>query len=161
MQLHRLDVRSKPFFERAVRLLHRDAAQIVDQFARRRVRKSHLLLRGRGGAFLSWVRCEGRVIGGHFNLHAGATVTAWVGATLPEHNDKFPATLLIWTDIEEACRRGAARLDLGGSGGVAGVARFKELLGAQEETRASWEIAAPAYRLWHRLRRPRAGGSAP
>jgi CelD/BcsL family acetyltransferase involved in cellulose biosynthesis len=120
-----------------------------------------LLRRGAGAAFLSWVRWEGRVIGGHFNLHAGPTVTAWVGATLPEHNDKFPATLLIGTDIEEACRRGAARLDLGGSGGIAGVAKFKELLGAGEEIRARWETAQPAYRLWSRLRRDAARRSAP
>ena len=111
-----------------------------------------LLLRGEGAAFLCWVRWEGRVVGGHFNLHAGESVTAWVGATMPEHADKFPATLVVWTEIEEACRRGAARLDLGGSGGQAGVARFKKLMGAREEIRGLWQSAAPAYRLWNRLR---------
>ncbi len=118
-----------------------------------------LLLGGAGAVFLSWVRWEGRVVGGHFNLHHDGTVTAWNGATAPEHNDKHPATLLVWTDIEEACRRGAAWLDLGGSGGVAGVARFKELLGAREEIRGRWESAAPAYRLWGRLRGSRPGGA--
>ena len=110
-----------------------------------------LLARGAGAAFLSWVRRDGRLIGGHVCFRHGAEVVAWIGATLPEHAAVFPATLLIWTDVVEACRGGAQRLDLGGSGGIAGVARFKELLGARFATRGCWETAAPLYRVWRRL----------
>jgi len=127
-----------------------------------------LLARGGGAAFLSWVRRDGRLIGGHVCFRHGAEVVAWNGATLPEHAEVFPATLLVWTDIVEACRGGAQRLDLGGSGGVAGVARFKELLGARFALRGRWETASPPYRLWRRLRagrrrattQPAGGGAA-
>jgi CelD/BcsL family acetyltransferase involved in cellulose biosynthesis len=98
-------------------------------------------------AFLSYVRHAGEIIGGHVCFHRGGRVTAWNGATLPEHNDKFPATLLIWTDIVEACRRGAVVLDLGGSGGIATLESFKRLLGAREETRLHC-LRAPAPLRW-------------
>jgi hypothetical protein len=111
-----------------------------------------LLVRGEGHAFLTYVRYRGTVIGGHVSFHWGDRVTAWNGATLPEHNDKFPATLLIWTDIEEACRRGAAVLDLGASGGIPSLANFKKLLGASEEIRFQYEKAQPLYR-WLRCGR--------
>lgn len=111
-----------------------------------------LLTAGEGRVFLSYVRHEGQVIGGHLNLHWGDRVTAWNGATLPEHNDKFPATLLIWTDIEEACRREALQLDLGGSGGISSLANFKKLLGAQEEIRQQFELTSPLYRWLRRGR---------
>jgi hypothetical protein len=94
-----------------------------------------LLCEGAGSAFLSCVHHAGQVIGGHLCVHYGDRVTAWNGATRPEHNDKFPSTLLIWNDIVEACRRGAAWLDLGGSAGIASLVNFKTLLGAQQEPR--------------------------
>jgi hypothetical protein len=94
-----------------------------------------LLCEGQGSVFLSVVRYAGEVIGGHLCVQHRDRVTAWNGATRPQHNDKFPATLLIWTDLQEACRRGATWLDLGGSGGIATLANFKKLLGAQTETR--------------------------
>jgi len=111
-----------------------------------------LLVQGRGAAFLTYVRFEGRVIGAHLSLHRGDRVTAWNGATLAEHNDKFPATLLIWTDLEEACRREAAVLDLGGSAGLTKLASFKKLLGAEEEIRGHYLKEA---RLFHLARRAR------
>ncbi len=110
-----------------------------------------LLTRSGGAAFLSWVRWEGRLIGGHLCLHHRDDVTAWLGATASAHNDKFPATLLVWTDIEEACRRQALRLDLGGSGGSASIARFKELLGAHAEVRGHYTVASWPYAAWRRL----------
>ncbi len=119
-----------------------------------------LLARGAGAAFLSWVRRDGRLIGGHVCFRHGAEVVAWNGVTLPEHADVFPATLLIWTDVVEACRGGAQRLDLGSSGGIAGVARFKELLGARFATRGRWETAAPLYRAWRGWRAAGRGAGA-
>jgi CelD/BcsL family acetyltransferase involved in cellulose biosynthesis len=112
-----------------------------------------LFVEGAGQVFLAFVRYQGRVIGGHFNFHWGDRVTAWNGATLPEHNDKFPATLLIWTDLVEACRRGATWLDLGGSGGITKLANFKKLLGAEERIRGHYERAGWPYRWVSRSRR--------
>jgi len=102
--------------------------------------------------FLSYVQYEDELIGGHVNFGWGRRVTAWNGATLAEHNDKFPATLLIWTDIVEACQRGAEILDLGGSGGIATLANFKKLLGASEEIRIHYQKTRRCYR-WLRQAR--------
>ncbi|MFH1842900.1 MAG: GNAT family N-acetyltransferase [bacterium] len=102
--------------------------------------------------FLSYVLFADELIGGHVNFHWGQRVTAWNGATLAEHNDKFPATLLIWTDISEACQRGATVLDLGGSGGIATLAKFKKLLGASEEARVHYQKTRRFHR-WLRLGR--------
>ncbi len=106
-----------------------------------------LVSEGAGKVFLSLVRFEDRLIGGHFCWHDGDEIFAWLGATLPQHNDKFPATLLIWNDLEEACRRGASWLDLGGSGGLEGVSNFKKLLGAEERERGAWSLAPWSGRL--------------
>ncbi len=107
---------------------------------------------GEEHAFLTYVRCEDEIVGAHLNFHWGDRVTAWNGATLPAHDDKFPATLLIWADLEEACRRGAAWLDLGGSGGLASLANFKKLLGAQEEVRGHYVLESTLMRVWRRGR---------
>ena len=118
-----------------------------------------LLEQGGGRAFMSWVRFEGRLIGAHLNLEGDRDVTAWNGATLPEHNDKHPATLLIWTDLEEACRRGSSCLDLGSHGGLAGVANFKKLFGAEDRFRSRYTLSSTAGRLLGGLSRRLRGRS--
>jgi CelD/BcsL family acetyltransferase involved in cellulose biosynthesis len=122
-----------------------------------------LLARGQGTVFLSTVHWRDEIIGGHLCFHYGERVTAWNGATAPGHKDKFPATLLVWTDIVESCRRGARQLDLGASGDIPSLARFKTLLGCDEEIRAHYEKApwplrllVEARRLWRGCRRRRA-----
>ncbi len=105
-----------------------------------------LLAGGGGDVYCTTVRRDGTLLGAHLCLQAGGTVTAWVGATVDSSGDSsgdstddvFPATMLVWADLVEACRRGATRLDLGGHGGQRGVAQFKELLGALTLERAMW-----------------------
>ncbi len=97
-----------------------------------------LLAAAGGRVFCTVVRHGDEFLGGHLLLHEGETVTAWLGATLPGREELFPATLLVWGDLQEACARGARWLDLGGHGGQRGVANFKRLLGAQEVMRGLW-----------------------
>lgn len=111
-----------------------------------------LLVEGEGRVFLTLVSLQEQVIGGHLNVHWGDRVTAWNGATLPEHDDNFPATLLIWADLEEACRRGARWLDLGGSGRRRKLADFKRLLGAKVEVSAHYQLETDLVRIWRRSR---------
>jgi hypothetical protein len=86
--------------------------------------------------FFTCVRLEGKVIGGHLNLHFGQKVLAWNGVTDPRYaRTHFPATLCFWGDLVEACRRGAAWLDLGGSGSVGTLAGFKKYFGAELQMR--------------------------
>ncbi len=110
--------------------------------------------RGEGRAFLIYVEYEDRVIGGHFCVHDGDRLVAWVGATLPEHNRQlFPATLIVWQEIAEGCTRGARYLDLGGSGGIGTLNRFKRLLGADTEVRGHYTLSVPWWRAVRQLRR--------
>jgi len=109
--------------------------------------------------FFTCVRLEGRVIGGHLNLHHGRRVIAWNGVTDPAFaRSHFPATLAVWGDIVEACRRGAAELDLGASGGVVSLAGFKQHFGAREERRGFYRHPAPLRALAMRWRE-KGGGS--
>jgi hypothetical protein len=86
--------------------------------------------------FFTCVRLDGKVIGGHLNLHFGQKVLAWNGVTDPQYaRTHFPATLCFWGDMVEACRRGAAWLDLGGSGRVGTLAGFKKYFGAELQMR--------------------------
>lgn len=85
-----------------------------------------------GRVFFTCVRVDGRVAGGHLNLHLGDRVFAWNGVTDPAvARTHFPATLCFWGDIVEACRRGARWLDVGASGGISSLDGFKRYFGAE------------------------------
>ncbi|MCP4293228.1 MAG: GNAT family N-acetyltransferase [bacterium] len=94
---------------------------------------------GNRRTFFTCVMVEDKVIGGHLNLHWQDRVIAWNGVTDPEYaRTHFPATLAVWGDIEESCRRQARVLDLGGSGGVVSLQGFKKHFGAQGEMRGHY-----------------------
>ena len=104
-----------------------------------------LLRDGDGRVFFTCVRLEGKVIGGHLNLHYGDKVLAWNGVTDPQFaKTHFPATLCFWGDMVEACRRGAAFLDLGGSGSVGSLSGFKKYFGAELQARGLYVLDSPA-----------------
>lgn len=110
-------------------------------------------------AFFVCVRCEGRVAGGHLNLHRGPWVTAWNGVTDPAFaRTHYPATLAVWADMVEARRRGARWLDLGASGGQGSLEFFKEGFGAQDRARGWYVADTPAVRLARKLRGLVSGG---
>lgn len=89
-----------------------------------------------GRVFFTCVRVDGRVVGGHLNLHLGDRVFAWNGVTDPAvARSHFPATLCFWGDIVEACRRGARWLDVGASGGISSLDGFKRYFGAEAHAR--------------------------
>ncbi len=117
---------------------------------------SDLLAGGGGRVFCTTVRFEDELLGAHYNFVDGDTVTAWLAATVHARcKELFPSTLLVWTDLEEACRRKAAWLDLGAHGGQAGVANFKKLIGAEEMIRGSYTRHTAGGRLWGLWRRLR------
>ena len=104
-----------------------------------------------GAVFLTCVQVEDQVIGGHFNLHHGDRVVAWLGATDPAWaRSHFPATVSIWGDLVEACARGASWLDLGGSGGIQSLSGFKKYLGATVRQRGLYLYEKPLARLARR-----------
>lgn len=99
-------------------------------------------------AFFTCVTLEGEVVGGHLNLVQGDRVIAWNGVTDPAYaRSHFPATVAVWGDLQEACRRGARWLDLGGSGGVVSLAGFKQNFGAGMESRGFYVNATGGLKL--------------
>jgi len=96
---------------------------------------------GMNRTFFTCVMLEDEVIGGHLNLQFRDRVIAWNGVTAPQFSrTHFPATLAVWGDIEESCRRGARYLDLGGSGGVVSLEGFKKHFGAFSEIRGHYVL---------------------
>ncbi len=124
-----------------------------------------LLRDGDGRVFFTCVRLEGKVIGGHLNLHYGDRVLAWNGVTDPQYaRTHFPATLCFWGDMVEACRRGAAWLDLGGSGGAGSLTGFKKYFGADLQTRGLYvqdSSAVGLLRTGRNIWRSKRGGLPP
>lgn len=115
----------------------------------------------RGRVFFTCVKLEGRVIGGHLNLHLGDRVFAWNGVTDPGYaRTHFPATLCFWGDIVEACRRGARWLDVGASGGRGSLEGFKNYFGAEAQERGYYVREGAALRLARAVRARRQGGAA-
>ncbi len=99
------------------------------------------LLTDANRTFFTCVMLEDEVIGGHLNLQFKDRVIAWNGVTEPSFSrTHFPATLAVWGDLEESCRRGARLLDLGGSGGVVSLEGFKKHFGALSETRGHYVL---------------------
>ena len=106
-----------------------------------------------GGVFFTCVRLKGKVIGGHLNLHHGARVLVWNGVTDPAYSrEYFPATMCMWGDLEESCRRGAVWLDMGGNAGVNTLAGFKKFFGAELQTRGLYFNDAPLAAMAKRTR---------
>lgn len=115
---------------------------------------AELLNDSQGRVFMTCVRLAGQVIGGHINCHHGQGVVAWNGVTDPAFaNTHFPATLAIWGDIEESCRRGANWLDLGSSGGIGSLTNFKKLCGAKDRMRGWYVHETPLIRGAHWVKR--------
>jgi hypothetical protein len=112
-----------------------------------------LLADGEDRVFFTCVRLEGKVIGGHLNLHYGDRVLAWNGVTDPRYaRTHFPATLCFWGDLVEACRRGAAWLDFGGSGSVGSLEGFKKYFGAELQMRGLYVRDSSLVRMTRRGR---------
>ncbi len=112
-----------------------------------------LLVSSSGQVFFVAIVFEGRVIGGHLNLHQGNRVIAWNGVTDPAFSrTQFPATLGVWGDIEEACRRQAKWLDMGASGGVVSLEGFKKYFGAILEERALYVNESLLFKTTRKIR---------
>lgn len=96
---------------------------------------------GNSRTFFTCIMLDDQVIGGHLNLQYRDRVIAWNGVTDPQFaKTHFPATLAVWGDIEESCRREARLLDLGGSGGVVSLSGFKKNFGATDEMRGHYVL---------------------
>jgi hypothetical protein len=95
-----------------------------------------LLSLGPERAFFTCVLQGQEVVGGHLNLVHHQRALAWNGVTDPKlARTHFPATIAVWQDAVEACKRGLRYLDLGASGGIVSLEGFKSHFGAELEER--------------------------
>jgi hypothetical protein len=79
-----------------------------------------------------WLVCkDDQVIGGALNFYHNRHVVYWHGAFLESHFEFRPSNFLHSEAIRDACDGGFAWYDLNPSGGLEGVARFKQSLGAR------------------------------
>jgi len=97
------------------------------------------------GAFL-----EGELIGAHVDFYHGRMAQAWQGGMTERAKGYEVGALLIKAAIGEACRRGMEVMNLGSSGGNAGILFFKESLGGREHR---YPVCTAAKRWWRILRR--------
>ncbi len=96
---------------------------------------------------------EDTVLGAHFSLLSQDELLMWHGVTRREGSKTyFPSSMLVKRQAEEAVRLGLARLNLGGSGGLAGIENFKKLVGGESADTCVLEHNAWPARVWHRVR---------
>lgn len=113
-----------------------------------------LLELGPEQSFFTCVVYEGKVIGGHLNLVHRDRVMAWNGVTDPAFaRDYFPATIAVWQDATEACRRQAGYLDLGASGEVVSLEGFKKNFGAEMEERGFYVLETSGLKRLSRIQK--------
>lgn len=113
------------------------------------------LFRRRSDAIRLWVaKVNGQVISGKLVFYHQRQALYWHGATVQRYFDHHPGPLLMREIVQDACQQGLQHLDLGPSGGLAGVEYYKETFGAQKRFFGSyvWNTN-PLYRLYQRLRR--------
>lgn len=74
---------------------------------------------------------DGRIVAGVLALAWNTTIVYWHGAALQEFFRHYPNNLLHAEIMARGCAGGFRLYDMGSSAGLAGVARFKESLGAR------------------------------
>lgn len=94
------------------------------------------------------------VLGAHLTFVSGDELVLWHGVTTRKDSKRlFPSAMVLKAEALEACRRGLAALNVGGSGGKGGVETFKRLVGGVEDTTALYERERRLLPLIRRLRR--------
>jgi CelD/BcsL family acetyltransferase involved in cellulose biosynthesis len=101
-----------------------------------------------------WVaRHEGEAVFAVLAFYHKDTVLPWVSGASPAARALCAGNLIHKVIIEDACRRGFAGYNFGGSGGVAGIEAFKVAFGGEAVDYASWFHEAPWFGRLRTLRR--------
>jgi len=95
---------------------------------------------------------EGTIIGGDLNFVSATSVFNWGNVSHRESVSLGTVPLLHARGIEDGCRRGLATYNLGGSGGVDAVARFKAAFGTRPVPYTEYVLEKGWMRLGKRLR---------
>ncbi len=104
---------------------------------------------------------DGAAVAGLLTADAGDTVCCWLAAMDRQARRLAPSAAVYRAAVEAACARGARRLLLGASGGIASVEAFKRSLGAEaREALVTLEVRGTA-REWIRRTRAATLGARP
>jgi hypothetical protein len=79
------------------------------------------------GAFL-----DGEFLGGHINLYFGQVAQGWQAGLTERAHEYAVSSMLVFSAVEEAYRRGMSEFNLGSSDWHDGMRFFKESLGGRE-----------------------------
>lgn len=85
---------------------------------------------------------QGLVVGGLVTLEYGDTVFAWSNAAPSEFRPLRPVHLLLHDAIQAAYEKGYLFVNLGGSGNLLGVKRFKESFGAVQVDLETYRVTS-------------------
>lgn len=100
-----------------------------------------------------WIaRHDGQAVAGGVVLYGSDELFFWSAAMRTEFGTLRPSNALNVALIRAAVARGVRWYNLGTSGGLPGVARFKDGLGAQRFPYATVVAEKPAFRLYSRIR---------
>ncbi len=100
---------------------------------------------------------EGNVIGGDLNFISATSVFNWGNVSHRESVSLGTVPLMHARAMEDGCRRGLETYNLGGSGGIDAVARFKSAFGTRPVPYTEYVLEKGWMRLGKRLR-GRVGG---
>ena len=92
---------------------------------------------------------EGRPAAGALCFYGAGEVFWWTGAMHEELSQHRPNNLIQWRIIEDAVERGFTTYNMGSSGELAGVHRFKQQFGARPRPYPTYLIRGP---LWSAAR---------
>ncbi|MCC7566102.1 MAG: GNAT family N-acetyltransferase [Methanomicrobiaceae archaeon] len=95
---------------------------------------------------------DGTAIGGMVNLYYGQNAFGFASASSRESAKYRPSALLVKVSIEEACEDGYACFNLGASGSLEGVRRFKEDFGARQVGLREYRVASRLCRVLQAIR---------
>ncbi len=103
---------------------------------------------------------EGNVIGGDLNFISATSVFNWGNVSHRESVSLGTVPLMHARAIEDGCRRGLATYNLGGSGGIDAVARFKSAFGTRPVPYTEYVLEKGWMRFGKRLRGRREGDAS-
>jgi len=104
------------------------------------------------GAIQMWLAAhEGTIIGGDLNFLSATTVFNWGNVSHRESVSLGTVPLLHAHALEDGCRRGLVTYNLGGSGGIDAVARFKSAFGTRPVPYTEYVLEKGWMRLGKRL----------
>ncbi len=101
---------------------------------------------------------DGTVVGGLVTFEYGDCIFGWSNASTGETQKYYPIYSLIRDLLEYACEHGFAYFNLGASGDLQGVIRFKEQFGARRVAVGRYRVTSGAGRWLLRMRPGRVTG---